>query len=213
MPGFYAWTDSDQSRPSPLLWKVPLWVAIASVAFCAALPWLPVNASTVGASSRQAIRFSLRSLLAVTAGVAIAIALIAVFPIVFSGLTCAAAYVYLIAFCLRNRQHRTAGFALIACMIFPYGWVVSYEELDRILPTLAILLAGMPTFVPAALIGQLFGQHFQDSQWVAYLLTAAEIFVGIWMMRLGPKRTIAYLLFVMQISALSSLAFYMMCIA
>jgi hypothetical protein len=33
------------------------------------------------------------------------------------------------------------------------------------------------------------------------------------MIRLGPKRTIAYLLLVMLVSAVGSLGFYMMCIA
>ncbi|MGB7343840.1 MAG: hypothetical protein WBD20_06490, partial [Pirellulaceae bacterium] len=81
------------------------------------------------------------------------------------------------------------------------------------LPTLAVMIAGMPAFPPAAFLSQMFGQHFQESQWLAFLLTAVERLIGIWMIHLGPKRTIAYLLIVMLISALGSLGFYMMCIA
>ncbi|WP_442510436.1 hypothetical protein SH528x_002057 [Novipirellula sp. SH528] len=106
-----------------------------------------------------------------------------------------------------------AASALVGCMILPYAWVVGYDELDRILPTLAVLVAGMPSFLPAVLISQLFGQHFQESQWLAFRLTALELAFGIWVIRFGPKRTIAYFLLFMQISAVGSLGFYMMCIA
>ena len=98
-------------------------------------------------------------------------------------------------------------------MILPYAWVVGYDELDRILTSLAVMIAGMPAFLPAAFLSQMLGQHFQESQWLTFLLTAVELAIGIWMIRLGPKRTIAYLLLVMQVSAVGSLAFYMMCIA
>ncbi len=45
------------------------------------------------------------------------------------------------------------------------------------------------------------------------LLTAVEVVIGIGIVRLGPKRTIAYLLLVMQLSLLGSLMFYQLCIA
>ena len=106
-----------------------------------------------------------------------------------------------------------ASAALLACMILPYAWVVSYKELDRILPAFAVMISGMPAFVPAALIGQLFGQNMRDTTWLTFLLTAMELTIGVLMIRLGPKRTIAYLLLVMQISVLGSLAFHMLCLA
>ena len=213
IPDFYAWTDSDQSRPSPLLWKVPLWSVIASAAFCMALPWLPIKSKLPRDAPRTAMRFSVRTLLMLTAGVAVAIPLLAKFPVVSSGIVCAGAYAHVMWFLLRNPQHRLASLALIACMILPYAWAVGYEELDRILPTLAVMIAGMPAFLPTALLSQILGLYFQESHWLTFLLTAIELVIGIWMIRTGPKRTIAYLLLVMQISAVGSLAFYMMCIA
>ncbi len=213
IPGFYAWTDSDQSRPSPLLWKVPLWSAIASAAFCMALPLLTITSKSANDTPRQPMRFAVRTLLLITAGIAMAIPLFAKFPLVASGFVCAGAFTYCIVYCVRNPQHRLAGSALGACMILPYAWVVGYDELDRLLPALAVMIAGMPAFLPAAFLCQLFGQHFLESQWLAFFLTALELVIGIWMIHQGPKRTIAYLLFVTQISALGSLAFYMMCIA
>jgi heme A synthase len=210
IPGFYAWTDSDQSRPSPLLWKVPLSSAIGSVAFCLALPWLPITIKPSYDTARLQMRFSLRTLLMLTTGVAVAIVLLAKFPLAVSGIVCGGAFAHLIAFCVRNPQHRMASAALLACMALPYAWVVGYKELGRILPDLAVMFAGMPAFVPAALIGRLFEQNMHDTPWLAFLLTALELVIGIWMIRLGLKRTIAYLLLVMQLSVLGSLFFYML---
>lgn len=210
IPGFYGWTDSDQSRPSPLLWKVPLWSAIGSVAFCMALPWLPIPIKSSNDAARPRIRFSLRTLLMLTTGVSVAIALLVKFPLVMSGIVCAGAFAYFIAFCVRNPQHRMAAATLVACMTLPYAWVIGYRGLGRILPDLAVMFAGMPAFVPAALIGRLFRQNMLHTPWLSLLLTALELAIGIWVIRLGPKRTIAYLLLVMQLSVLGSLFFYML---
>ena len=213
IPGFYEWTDSDQSRPSPLLWKVPLWSAIVSISICSALPWLPTARDESYENPRMPIRFSLRGLLMLTTGCAVAIPLLAKFPFVASGIVCAGAFAYFIAFWVRESQHRLAASALVACMILPYAWVVAYDELSRILPDLALMIAGMPAFVPTALIGSMLGQHFQESQWLAFLLTALELVIGIGIIRLGLKRTIVYLLFVIHMSALGSLVFYQLCVA
>jgi hypothetical protein len=156
------------------------------------------------------MRFSLHMLLMLTAGIAVAIALLLKFPLVISGIVCAGAYAYFIAFCVQHPQHRMASAALLACMALPYDWVVGYKELGPILPDLAVMFAGMPAFVPAALIGRLFGQNIHDTPWLTFLLTAFELAIGIWLIRLGPKRTIAYLLLVLQISVLGSLFFYML---
>ncbi|WDQ17119.1 hypothetical protein [Rhodopirellula sp. P2] len=213
IPSFYAWTDSDQSRPSSLLWKVPLGSSIASLAFCLVLPWLPIRRQASSDAPRTSMRFSVRTLLILTAGVAIAIPLLAKFPLGVSAIVCAGAFAYFIAFCVRNPQHRMAAATLFACMALPYAWVVGYKELGRIFLDLVVMFAGMPAFLPAAMLSQVFGQHFLESQWLAFLLTALELVLGIWMICLGPKRTIAYLLLVMQMSAVGSLGFYMLCIA
>ncbi len=209
IPEFYAWTDSDQSRPSPLLWQLPLSSAIVSIAFCLALPWLPVPGKLSSGQARPPVRFSLRTLMMLTASFAVMIALLVKSPLVISGIVCAGAYACVIIFGVRNPQHRLATATLLACMSLPYAWVVGYKELGRLLPTLAVMFAGMPAFVPAALIGRLFGQNMHDTPWLRFLLTAFELAIGIWMIGLGPKRTIAYLLLVTQISVLGSLFFYM----
>jgi hypothetical protein len=204
IPSFYIWTDSDQSRPSPLLWQVPLGSAILSMAFCVVLPWMPIANHT----SEKGPQFSVRTLLLITAGVAVAIVLLARFPLFVSGCATAAAFIYLIAFCVKTPQHRLATAALVATMNLPYIWIVSYNELGRILPSLFAMFAGLPGFLPAAYLGRLFKQNMHDGFWLALLLTALEMVIGIWVIRLGLKRTIAYLLFVLHVSAFGSLCFH-----
>ena len=67
IPRFYIWTDSDQSRPSPLLWQVPLGSIVVSMAFCVVLPWLPIANQTSNKTSQQRLLFSIRTLLLITA--------------------------------------------------------------------------------------------------------------------------------------------------
>ena len=140
--------------------------------------------------------------------VAVAIVLLAKSPLLVSGIVTAGVFMYLIAFCVSNPQHRLATSALVASMTLPYVWIVDYDELGRILPDLLVMFAGLPAFLPAALLGRLFNQNMHDAFWLALLLTALEMVIGIWMIRLGPKRTIAYLLLVLHVSALGSLGFH-----
>ena len=148
-----------------------------------------------------------------TGGFAVALALLVKFPTVIAGIVCASAYLYFFVFCVRNPGHRKSCAALLACMVLPYIWVIGYDELDRILTVFVVAISGLPSLVPAALLNRMFGQTMHDTPWLIYLLTAIELAIGIWMICLGPKRTIAYLLLVMHMSALGSLGFYMMCLA
>lgn len=190
-----------------------LGAAVISAAFCFALPWLPITSDESKEVPRTRMRFGLRTLLLITAGVAVAFPLLAKFPVAVTWIVCASTFAYFIAFFVRNPQHRMAAATLLACMALPFVWVINYKELDRILPHLALMFAGMPAFVPAALIGRMFGQNMHATPWLGFLLTAVELAIGIWLIRLGPKRTIAYLLLVMNVSILGSLVFHMLVLA
>lgn len=106
-----------------------------------------------------------------------------------------------------------AAVTLVACMALPYSWMVGDEDIGNVLFGLMIMLVEMPAFLPTALLSIPLEQYVFDMQWLAVLLNALEIIIGIWIIRLGPKRTIAYLLLVIQMSAVGSLAFYAMCVA
>jgi hypothetical protein len=69
---------------------------------------------------------------------------------------------YLIAFCVSNPQHRLATSALVASMSLPYFWIV--DDPGRILPNLLMMFAGLPAFLPAALLGRLFNQNMHDAR-------------------------------------------------
>ncbi|TWU08053.1 hypothetical protein [Stieleria varia] len=97
-------------------------------------------------------------------------------------------------------------------MMFPYAWIVGYDELDRLLPTLFWAFIGLPAFFPALFVNQLLGQHPADSSWPLLLLTSIELSMGMWLIHLGPKRTIVFLMGVTLTSAMGSLVFYQLCI-
>jgi hypothetical protein len=213
IPAFYAWTDSDQSRPSPLLWKVPLWAAIATAMFCCILPMLRISPPESPHETRKGFQFGLRTLLIATTLITISIPLGMLYPLVVSGIICAAAFACQIALAVRIPSQRFAAITFFACMILPYSWMVTYEEFGRTLISLPLLFGSLPTLYPGGWLSYMLGQNLHDSMWVNYLLTAMVIFVGIWLIQLGPKRTIAYLLFVTQMSLLGSLALYQAVIA
>jgi len=213
IPGFYEWTDSDQSRPSPLLWKVPLGTAISFFAFCIALCWLPIAVEHSDDSPRTWMGFSKRTLLLLGTFVALATVFFAWFPVVVSGCVLAAMLVCFVAFFVRHPMHRLELGTFIACMYLPYAWLLGYSELDRILPMIAVMFTAMPAFVPSLVVSRGLGLHFQELHWLAFLFAALEIAWGMWMIWLGPKRTIAYLLLVLLLSALGSLVLLQLCLA
>ncbi|MCM2370229.1 hypothetical protein [Aporhodopirellula aestuarii] len=213
IPDFYEWTDSDQSRPSPLLWQVPLGAFLLAAAICVALPWLPITSDARGKETRPPLRFGIRTLLLITTAVAIGLTLFAKFPVVMGGIVCAAMYAYFIGFWIRRPADRWAASSLLSCMILPSMWLISYDEPDRILLVIFGMLAMMPVFLPAMLVSNFLGVHIQDSQWIVFLLVAMELAMGMWVICLGPKRTIAYLLLVALTSSMGSLLFYQLIIA
>jgi hypothetical protein len=144
-------------------------------------------------------------MLAITAAFAMAIAALIRFPMVVSGSLCAIAFCYVVRFWILYRHYRWQTAALLACMCLPFVWIIAYDELDNLLPAILWMASGLPAFFPACLIGSLIGQNSHDVMWLSVLLTGAEIVIGIWIIRLGPRRTIAYLVFVLLMSTFGSI--------
>lgn len=213
IPAFYEWTDSDQSRPSSLLWQFPLGLLIVSFGFCCLLPWIPITKRQAEGELGGGRRFSLLFLLVVTSLVAVGIVVGMKFPEIVAGIVGISALVYCTYFFIRFAEHRLAVTALVICMLAPYAWLATYDELERLLPALPVFFGGMPTFLPGMWLAMLLGVGRQDFPWVACVLTATEVMAGLWMIGLGPKRTIAFLLFAMQVSLLSSLVFHQLILA
>ena len=62
------------------------------------------------------------------------------------------------------------------------------------MPSVLWMSAGMPGFFSMALVASLFGSPPRESGWLAILITAAQIAIGLWLIRVGPKPAIAYIL-------------------
>lgn len=213
IPYFYEWTDSDQSRPSALLRIIPLTVLAMACVFCIALPWLPILRSNIAERTPQASRFTLRSLFWLITIAAIGVTLLAKFPIPVSAVVLACAALNVVRLLVQRPYLRWPTITLLACMILPFCWVIGYEERNRIIVSVLTMIATLPTLLPAAMIGAVFGVNLHDIGWIAWLLTAAEISIGTWVVGLGPKRAVAISLLVMFLSYFSSLAFYQLCVA
>lgn len=204
VPGYYDWTGSDQSRPSPLVGQTALGLIVGGIIIWAVLPWVPVTDEARGTDQSVRVRFTSRTMFLMTAAVAFVIAAVTKFPMVVSGGLCAFAFCHVVWFWSRFRQNRWQTTALLACMCLPFVWIIAYDEFENIFPAILWIAAGMPAFFPAVLIGSLFGQNSHDVMWLAVLLTGAEMTVGIWIIRLGPRHTIAYLVFVLLMSTFGS---------
>jgi hypothetical protein len=203
IPRYYDWTGSDQSRSSPLVGQTALGLIVGAIMIWAVLPWVPVAEEVSGAAQSVRFRFTTRTMVLTTAAVAVLIVTFTKFPLVASGGLCAFAFCYVVWFWIRFRQQRLQTTALLACMWLPFVWIVAWDELDYSFEILW-LAAGIPAYFPALMIGSLFGQNPHDAMWLAVLLTGAEMTIGAWIIRLGPRRTIAYIVFVLLMSTFGS---------
>ena len=207
IPAFYDWTGSEQNRISPLVWQTGLLLIAGVTVGWAALPWIPVEHDVQPKSQTARLRFKISTLLGTTAAFAVVIAMLMKFPMVISGILCATAFGHAVWFARLHRQYRLQTAALFACMSLPYVWVVNYDELESILPAVLWMASGLPGLVPAGLIAVPTGNRLHDTQWLSVLLTGTELSIGIWMIRRGPRRSIAYFLFVLLLSVIGSFGF------
>jgi hypothetical protein len=204
VPRYYDWTGSDQSRTSPLVGQTALGLVIGAIIIWVALPWVPVADELPGNDRSVRFRFTSRTLFLITAVIACSIAAAIKFPMLVSGGWCALAFCYVVWFWIRSRRHRWQTSALLACMWLPFVWIITYDELKNIFPAILWLVPGMPAFFPSALVGSWLAQSGPDVLWPAVLVTGVEMAVGIWIIRLGPRHTIAYLVFVLLMSMIGS---------
>lgn len=61
-----------------------------------------------------------------------------------------------------------------------------------------------PGFFPTVMISAVLRQHFTDLPGGAVLQTAAQLAIGIWMIRVGPKTTITILVYSLVTSLFGS---------
>lgn len=106
-----------------------------------------------------------------------------------------------------NPADRWAVVALFSCMYLPYLWLGLDRSLLQMLELPAVII-GFPAFVPQLLIGVVIGQRTVEWFWMGALLTAIQMRVGFWMIHLGPKHTIAFLIYSLLASLFGSFGLY-----
>ncbi len=217
IPSFYRWTDSDQSRPSPLLWQVPLGGALVSLGIGCALPWLPIRRREVEGlpddPSHSPHQFGIRRILIGTTVVAVVAALLMKWPY-FATTIISLASLYRFGHHLYQWKHRwIEPCALLACMLLPFAWVVldapSYLSKSEALGMLPVV----PGLVPSLLLGRFIEANVQDQSWLPCLISSMQLLLGLWLIELGPRRAIAYMLAMQVMSGFGSLVLLQLMLA
>ena len=204
IPAFYDWTGSDQSRPSPLIFQSAVAVLLCGIITCSILPWLKLAYDPPTNIPYRKFQFKIRSILMFTAVVAVFLVAFNKLPVIaVSGGLYGLALCFVTRYCILFRAFRWPLASLFACMYFPFAWIASWDELTQA-PEMIWMASGLPTLILAIPIGRLFQQHAQDSAWLSILMAGAELVIGVWLIRLGPKRFVAYLVFVLMVSVFSS---------
>ena len=212
IPTFYEWTDSNQGRPTPVLVQAAWSLVSIGILSWFLIPWLPIRAtaasdSQVATAQEQSNRFqfNLRWLFVITTIVAIAIAGISNGPVAFCILLWVVAFVGASLMVSKELSWKWQLGALLACMYFPFAWVLVWKTFRNASWTLLIGVIGLPALLPGATVAGLFGKHPDQFIWLYILLTAVEIAIGFWLIRTGPRRTTAYLVLVMLLSIYGSM--------
>jgi hypothetical protein len=210
IPWFTEWSGTQQSRRSPLIFPLAIGLTVGGIALCLLLPRLPIPTHRRESDERLPIQFqfTMRRFMAITAAVAIWIAIFARFKLAASILIYIGMFFYFGWFMLHNRRYRLAVSALVSCMFLPYVWLAGYRELGQMMPEILAGMFGLPALLPQLLIGVVLDQRTVESFWIGALLTAVQMGIGLWMIRLGPKRTIAFLVYSLLASLFGSFFFY-----
>ena len=212
IPTLYDWTDSNQGRAAPVLVQAAWSLVSIGILSWFLIPWLPIKAaaardSQVATAQEQSnpFQFNLRWLFITTTIIAILIAGISNGPVAFYMLLWVVAVVGASLMVSKELSWKWQLGALLACMYFPFAWVLVWKTFRNASWTLLIGVIGLPALLPGATVAGLFGKHPDQFIWLYILLTAVEIAIGFWLIRTGPRRTTAYLVLVMLLSIYGSM--------
>ncbi len=204
IPTFYDWSGADQSHSTPSADQAVYSLIGFGVLAWLVIPWLPRKDASVDEEGKP-FQFHLRVLLAITSLVAISIAGLTNFPVAFCVLLWVVGFVAATRIIANELSWRWQLATLLACMYFPFAWVLFSGEFKELSFTTVCGAIGLPAFLPSLFVGALFDQHVAKTVWLWGMLVACEIAIGLWLIRLGPRRTIAYFVLVMLTSTIGSM--------
>ena len=150
-------------------------------------------------------QFNLRWLFTITTIFAIAIAGISNGPVAFSVLLLVVAFVGASLMVAKELSWKWQLCALLGCMYFPFAWLLVWKTFRNASWTILLGAIGLPAFLPTAILATTFGRHPDEVIWLYILLTAAEITIGFWLIRRGPRHATSYLVFAMLMSIIGSM--------
>ena len=209
IPTFYDWSGAQQSSSTPAAngagWAL---VGFGILSWCV-IPWLPNEAAAAEAAAAEKknkpFQLNLRLLFAITTIVAIGIAGIINGPVAFCILLWVAAFVGASWMVSAELSWKRQLSALLACMYFPFAWVLVWRTFRNMGWMMLLGTTGLPAFLPVVFLARSLGKHPDKFIWLAFPLTAIEIASGIWLIRTGPRRTTAYFVLVMLLSIYGSM--------
>lgn len=214
IPTFYDWSGANQSYSTPafdqMFWSL---LAFGGLAWFV-IPWLPFGDTDTDEALKEEspresppkrFQFNLRSLLVLTAVVAVLLALIANCFALFGVLIWVVMFVSAVRMIVKHLSWQWQLSALLACMYFPYVWAFASKSVKNQSVELLFGAIVLPSFVPAMFLGRMFHTRPMEIIWLWCLLLVAEVAIGFWLIRKAPKCTIAYFVLVMLMSIYGSL--------
>lgn len=116
------------------------------------------------------------------------------------------AFVAAVGMIVKNLSWKWQFSALLACMYFPYAWVIASGEFKNLSWELVPGAIGLPSFVPTLFIGRfVFDARAEDIMWLWILMVVIETAIGIYLIRKTPGCAIAYFVLVMLMSIYGSM--------
>ncbi|WP_168566229.1 hypothetical protein [Crateriforma spongiae] len=222
IPGFYDWTESDQSDQSHLLWIIPLasWIISSVLCFIAGRYW-PIafrlnDDSSVGigdTSARSKLgpgRYGLRWLLMVPLVVAAVIVGCQKIPLATTVLVCLGAWSAWGFSVWRRRMVRPELVVLVLGMMLPFAWVYTDADLMNEFPRTVWASLAMPGILTAMLSGQFLESSIHQAQWLPFITTAVHLLVGVSVIRFHVRLGHYFILFITHVSLMGSIVLQML---
>ncbi len=217
VPVIYEWTQKPPARSRiPSMERAAIGVllltALAVVA-SAILVKLMQPAEEPPTSQRPKLQFGLRGLFAVTTALALFFAAVRWLDAPWSSGLVAAAAAGAMGWSLsRGAAAAWRLGALLACMFFPFVWMIAYNVPFGQASGLALILPVGPAVLPAEIIRSVLDSSLSpdDMMPVAAVIVIGELALGAWLSARGGRSLLAFLILALIVSTISSLGVHVL---
>lgn len=202
---YYDWTRADQSYAPPIVFFTGILILVALVASLIAIPFLPIGCSKGGQESPTGRPLSIRMLLIATTAVAALLVLGSTFPVAVAWVFLGCSFLFCVLLAVRVPRMRWGIASLIATLYCPFLWIVGYAASHDGFESLPLMFAGLPGHLPLLFLARfLFEEHPGELFWLATSISAAEICLGLSLLYLGIRRSLAFQCVLLTSSILGS---------